>query len=65
MVADSALPLHVLAFLKDDFRESDLPMRVDVVEWRDLPDSIRRSPYEVLQPAQSRAQGQGTPTALS
>ncbi|NUQ69809.1 MAG: nucleotidyltransferase domain-containing protein [Chthonomonadales bacterium] len=48
IVADSALPLLTLALLKDDLRESDLPMRVDVVEWRDLPASIRNGPYEAL-----------------
>jgi predicted nucleotidyltransferase len=50
IVADAALTISALAVLKDDLRESDLPMRVDVVEWRDLPDSIRSSPYEVLSP---------------
>ncbi len=57
IVSDTALPIVVLAFLKDDLRESDLPMRVDVVEWRDLPESIRSSPYEVLAPGSPKATG--------
>ncbi len=33
VISDSPLPLSVSAALADDFSESDLPWRVDVVDW--------------------------------
>jgi type I restriction enzyme S subunit len=30
---DQPLPLHTLSTLTDDFRESDLPYKVDIVDW--------------------------------
>jgi len=39
---DEPLPAIVLARLKDDLRESDLPFRVDVLDRADLSPSFRR-----------------------
>jgi len=47
----------VLAALRDDFEESDLPFRVDVLDWHDLSAEFRQviaAGYDVLQ-AGSRA----------
>jgi type I restriction enzyme S subunit len=33
VICDTALPLEIKAGLADDFSESDLPWRVDVVDW--------------------------------
>jgi type I restriction enzyme S subunit len=33
IISDRALPLDVRAALRDDFSESDLPWKVDVVDW--------------------------------
>ena len=33
ILGDEPLPLTVLAQLREDFSESDLPMRVDLVDW--------------------------------
>jgi type I restriction enzyme S subunit len=33
VISDAPLPLAVSARLADDFSESDLPWRVDIVEW--------------------------------
>ncbi|MCX6360077.1 MAG: nucleotidyltransferase domain-containing protein [Armatimonadetes bacterium] len=43
-----------LATLRDDLTESDLPIAVDIVEWRDLPPGILQNigaDWEVIQPA--------------
>lgn len=41
VVAGAPVPALALAELRADFEESDLPFKVDVVEWRDLPGSLR------------------------
>ena len=42
VISDKPLPLDVLAGLAEDFSESDLPWRVDVVDWTATSDSFRR-----------------------
>jgi predicted nucleotidyltransferase len=58
IVSPERLDLTTLAYLRDDLTESDLPIAVDIVEWRDLPPGLLQhigSDWEVIQPA--------TPTA--
>ena len=42
VISDAPLPLDVLAWLVEDFSESDLPWRVDVVDWAATSESFRR-----------------------
>lgn len=56
------LPLETLALLEEDLVESDLPIRVDVLDWATLEDHFRHiieQEYEVLQ-AGSSADGSDT-----
>lgn len=41
IMGDDPLPVLALAELRDDLDDSDLPFRVDVLEWRDLPAAWR------------------------
>jgi predicted nucleotidyltransferase len=41
IMGDDPVPALVLAELRDDLDDSDLPFRVDVLEWRDLPAAWR------------------------
>ncbi len=54
IVSPEPIDLTTLAYLRDDLAESDLPISVDVVEWRDLPPGLLQhigSDWEVIQPA--------------
>jgi type I restriction enzyme S subunit len=42
VIGDRPLPLAVSAALAEDFSESDLPWKVDVVDWATTGDSFRR-----------------------
>jgi type I restriction enzyme S subunit len=42
VISEKPLPLEVLARLAEDFSESDLPWRVDVVDWAATSDSFRK-----------------------
>jgi type I restriction enzyme S subunit len=42
VITDKPLPLSVSAALADDFSESDLPWKVDVVDWAATSDSFRQ-----------------------
>ena len=42
VMGEQPLSLAVLAALTDDFAESDLPFRVDVVDWATTRDNFRR-----------------------
>jgi len=42
ILGDEPLDLGVLASLKEDFSESDLPWKVDVVDWASTSDSFRK-----------------------
>lgn len=41
IIGDEALPLKLSAALSDDFAESDLPFKVDVVDWATTSESFR------------------------
>ncbi len=52
VVGEGPLDWRTLGRLKEAFEESDLPMRVDVLDWYAIPDSFRRvieRDYEVIQ----------------
>ncbi|MEO5348812.1 MAG: nucleotidyltransferase domain-containing protein [Magnetococcus sp. YQC-3] len=42
VIADTPLAWNVLGSLKDDFSESDLPWKVDVVDWATTSASFRK-----------------------
>ncbi len=42
MITDEPPPLAVAAALVDDFSDSDLPWRVDVVDWATTSEAFRR-----------------------
>jgi type I restriction enzyme S subunit len=42
VISDEPLPLDVLARLEEDFSESDLPWRVDVVDWATTSEAFRK-----------------------
>lgn len=42
IVSDTKLPISVLTRLADDFSDSDLPWRVDLVDWATTGDAFRR-----------------------
>ena len=46
------VPAAIMAMLRDDFSESELPFRVDILDWAEITDEFRRlirRKYEVLQ----------------
>ena len=52
VISDSAIGLNVSADLSDDFSESDLPYKVDVVDWATTSESFRKiieAQYVVIQ----------------
>lgn len=56
IVSDTPLPIRVLTRLADDFSDSDLPWRVDLVDWVTTSETFRRIIAErkvVVQPARS------------
>jgi type I restriction enzyme S subunit len=61
-MTDEPLPLAVRAALADDFSESDLPWKVDVIDWATTSASFRRiieGHRVVIQTAQPAPAGQG------
>src|SRR5262245_14140872 len=42
IVSDAPVPIRQMALLADELAESDLPFRVDVVDWATTSDSFRR-----------------------
>jgi len=55
LVSQTPLSWHALEALKDAFAESDLPFRVDVLDWRAISPEFRRiieQEYVVVQTAQ-------------
>lgn len=58
IITHKPLPLSTLANLADDFSESDLPWKVDVLDWAATSESFRQSISQtrmvVLQPADVR-----------
>lgn len=60
IVSEERIPFHVMGELKEDFAESDLPVRVDVSEFVDLPKWLRKvvdDTGEVIQQRSEQAQG--------
>jgi type I restriction enzyme S subunit len=58
VITDTPLPLEVRGALAEDFTESDLPFRVDVVDWATTEESFRRVVEQakvVVQPGTKRA----------
>jgi len=54
VVSEKKLKSEIVGNLKMDFAESDLPFRVDVLDWRDISPEFRtliEEKYEVLQSA--------------
>jgi predicted nucleotidyltransferase len=41
LVDQGKIPLAVMVALRDDFAESDLPFRVDVIDWHAITESFR------------------------
>ncbi|TNJ39685.1 nucleotidyltransferase domain-containing protein [Chlorobaculum thiosulfatiphilum] len=41
--ADSALDWKLLAEFKETFQESELPFRVDVLDWNDITETFRKA----------------------
>jgi type I restriction enzyme S subunit len=42
IMTDQPLPLETRAALADDFSESDLPWKVDIVDWAAAPESFKQ-----------------------
>jgi len=59
IITDSPLPWRTLAQLTEDFTESGLPWRVDVMDWAELPQTLRdriaREHVVIHEPAPSGA----------
>ena len=54
LIAPQKIPLTVMIHLKEAFEESDLPFRVDLLDWHTLSDSFKKvidKKYEILQKA--------------
>lgn len=54
VVAGEKTSAGAIARLNEAFEESDLPFRVDILDWRDISPEFRKlieEKYEVLQPA--------------
>ncbi|MCX8049211.1 MAG: nucleotidyltransferase domain-containing protein [Methylohalobius sp.] len=52
VVGDKELPLDTLSLLREAFEDSDLPFRVDVLDWHAISEKFRRvieNHYEILQ----------------
>jgi predicted nucleotidyltransferase len=58
IVGSAPLGINRLGRLREAFMESDLPMRVDLLDWHAIPESFRRQitgHYEVLHPGAGTA----------
>lgn len=40
--SDAAIPLEKLYAIRDDLEESDLPIRVDIVDWHAIDDNFKK-----------------------
>jgi predicted nucleotidyltransferase len=60
VMGDTPLPSSILADLEEDFRESDLPFKVDVVDWAATQEHFHRiieRKYVVVQRGRGTEQG--------
>lgn len=52
IVSKNDIYWETIADIKDEFQESDLPFRVDIIDWNNIEDSFKetiiKSGYEVL-----------------
>nr|WP_294508368.1 nucleotidyltransferase domain-containing protein [uncultured Rhodopila sp.] len=58
IIADTPLPLDIVGSIREDFADSDLPFRVDILDWGTASDPFRRVVEQdriVLQPAPIRS----------
>jgi len=56
LVSEKKLSLTAIGNLRVDLAESDLPFRVDILDWHDISPEFRKlieAKYEVLQPAEN------------
>lgn len=66
IMGDDPVPALTLEELRDDLDDSDLPFRVDVLEWRDVPETWRpgiASLSLALAPEELRRSRSGKPAA--
>lgn len=52
IISQQPVPVRRMALMEDAFEESDLPFRVDLVDWAETSDAFRRivlEAYEVIQ----------------
>ena len=42
IVSPSKIPLRVMNLLKFDFEESDLPFKVDILDWQNISDDFKK-----------------------
>lgn len=62
VMGDTSLSLSILADLEEDFRESNLPFKVDVVDWATTKETFRQiieKENVVLQEAERKEPGHG------
>ncbi|MBI2066978.1 MAG: nucleotidyltransferase domain-containing protein [Deltaproteobacteria bacterium] len=60
VVADHPLDLKTLSRLREAFEESDLPIRVDLVEWNSISDEFRKvieESYEIILEGENSSPG--------
>lgn len=56
VINETPLPLLTMALLESDFSESDLPIKVEILEWATTSESFRqiiKENYQIIQPAKS------------
>ena len=54
VVGKTKLPKKIIYALRDEFEESDLPFRVEIMDWQAVSDDFReiiKAQYEVIQAA--------------
>ncbi|MBU1367085.1 MAG: nucleotidyltransferase domain-containing protein [Candidatus Omnitrophica bacterium] len=53
IVEKTKLPKKILHLLREEFQESDLPFRVEIMDWQAISDEFRKiieTQYEIIQP---------------
>lgn len=62
LIGPARLPLGRLAAVREALQDSELPIRVDVLDWHAIPESFRQiiaAGFEVLQTPANAADGKG------
>ncbi len=55
IAGETKLPKKILYLLREEFQESDLPFRVEIMDWQTISDEFRKTigrQYEVIQRAE-------------